>query len=112
MGMTVPAGETGNAEGQHRYRRCDRPFEEEALQDRDVALGFATAGLPAVALGARETARLRQGSGGQPSPESRAKAGGEEGIRTPGSLSTSTVFKTAALNHSATSPAFWLRPSL
>ena len=36
--------------------------------------------------------------------ESRAKAGGEEGIRTPGSLSTSTVFKTAALNHSATSP--------
>ena len=34
----------------------------------------------------------------------RAKAGGEEGIRTPGSLSTSTVFKTAALNHSATSP--------
>ena len=29
---------------------------------------------------------------------------GEEGIRTPGSLSTSTVFKTAALNHSATSP--------
>jgi hypothetical protein len=31
---------------------------------------------------------------------------GEEGIRTPGSLSTSTVFKTAALNHSATSP-YW-----
>src|SRR5262245_4418810 len=34
----------------------------------------------------------------------RAKSGGEEGIRTPGSLSASTVFKTAALNHSATSP--------
>src|SRR5688572_17511544 len=31
-------------------------------------------------------------------------SGGEEGIRTPGSLPTSTVFKTAALNHSATSP--------
>src|ERR1044071_1748443 len=33
-----------------------------------------------------------------------AKVGGEEGIRTPGSLPASTVFKTAALNHSATSP--------
>ena len=33
------------------------------------------------------------------------RTGGEEGIRTPGGLSTSTVFKTAALNHSATSPA-------
>ena len=32
--------------------------------------------------------------------------GGERGIRTPGSLSTSTVFKTAALNHSAISPSF------
>ena len=32
------------------------------------------------------------------------KAGGEEGIRTPGSLSASTVFKTAALNHSAIPP--------
>src|SRR5688572_18941523 len=31
--------------------------------------------------------------------------GGEGGIRTPGPLSRSTVFKTAALNHSATSPA-------
>src|SRR5688572_25037967 len=30
--------------------------------------------------------------------------GGEEGIRTPGTLPGSTVFKTAALNHSATSP--------
>ena len=35
----------------------------------------------------------------------RAKAGGERGIRTPGPLSRSTVFKTAALNHSAISPA-------
>src|SRR5262245_9078853 len=34
----------------------------------------------------------------------RDAVGGEEGIRTPGSLSASTVFKTAALNHSATSP--------
>ena len=33
-----------------------------------------------------------------------AMVGGEEGIRTPGSLPASTVFKTAALNHSATSP--------
>ena len=43
----------------------------------------------------------------QPKPRAKralAKVGGEEGIRTPGGLSTSTVFKTAALNHSATSP--------
>ncbi len=32
------------------------------------------------------------------------EVGGERGIRTPGSLSTSTVFKTAALNRSAISP--------
>ena len=54
------------------------------------------------------------GTGSYPAPPendawtqetTRAEAdGGEEGIRTPGSLSTSTVFKTAALNHSATSP--------
>ena len=30
--------------------------------------------------------------------------GGERGIRTPGTLPGSTVFKTAALNHSAISP--------
>ena len=30
--------------------------------------------------------------------------GGETGIRTPGTLSRSTVFKTAAFDHSATSP--------
>jgi hypothetical protein len=41
-----------------------------------------------------------------------AKVGGEEGIRTPGSLSTSTVFKTAALNHSATSPELTLNVRL
>ena len=35
------------------------------------------------------------------------KVGGEEGIRTPGSLPASTVFKTAALNHSAPSPRRW-----
>src|SRR6266566_1147385 len=42
------------------------------------------AGLPAVAL---------------------AKAGGEGGIRTHGGLAPTAVFKTAALNHSATSPS-------
>ncbi len=31
-------------------------------------------------------------------------SGGETGIRTPGTLSRSTVFKTAAFDHSATSP--------
>ena len=39
-------------------------------------------GLPAEALD-REEARLRQGYGGQPSRDSRAKVGAEEGIRTP-----------------------------
>src|SRR5687768_15554258 len=42
--------------------------------------------------------------GGQPSPELRAKAGGGRGIRTPGTVSRSTVFKTAALNRSAIPP--------
>jgi hypothetical protein len=32
--------------------------------------------------------------------------GGEEGIRTPGAREGSTVFKTAAIDHSATSPVF------
>ena len=32
---------------------------------------------------------------------------GEGGIRTPGGLASSTVFKTAAFNHSATSPAMF-----
>ena len=31
-------------------------------------------------------------------------AGGEGGIRTPGTLSGTPVFKTGAINHSATSP--------
>ena len=31
--------------------------------------------------------------------------GGEGGIRTPGGLASSTVFKTAAIDHSATSPS-------
>ena len=31
-------------------------------------------------------------------------SGGEEGIRTPGTVEGSTVFKTAAIDHSATSP--------
>src|SRR5688500_17191663 len=34
------------------------------------------------------------------------KVGGEEGIRTPGAREGSTVFKTAAIDHSATSPVF------
>ena len=33
-------------------------------------------------------------------------SGGEEGIRTPGTREGSTVFKTAAIDHSATSPRF------
>ncbi len=37
--------------------------------------------------------------------DSASEIGGERGIRTPGTLSDSTVFKTAALNHSAISPA-------
>src|SRR4030095_5716896 len=36
--------------------------------------------------------------------QSGAKDGGERGIRTPGPVSEPTVFKTAALNHSAISP--------
>ena len=38
------------------------------------------------------------------SQESAHLKGGWGGIRTPGSLSTTAVFKTAALNHSATHP--------
>src|SRR5689334_79286 len=38
-------------------------------------------------------------------PENGAQAGGEGGIRTHGGVSPTTVFKTVALNHSATSPA-------
>jgi hypothetical protein len=38
-------------------------------------------------------------------------AGGEGGIRTPGTLSGTPVFKTGAINHSATSPGDAL-PSL
>ena len=36
--------------------------------------------------------------------------GGEGGIRTPGTLSGTPVFKTGAINHSATSPAGFRRP--
>jgi hypothetical protein len=32
--------------------------------------------------------------------------GGEGGIRTPGTLSGTPVFKTGAINHSATSPVY------
>ena len=34
------------------------------------------------------------------------KSGGEGGIRTPGTLSGTPVFKTGAINHSATSPGY------
>ena len=75
-------GEAGFARSLARVVRL-RCF---AASVRQPSRGPWLAGLPAVA-------RRR-----------RAKAGGEEGIRTPGSLSASTVFKTAALNHSAISP--------
>ena len=39
------------------------------------------------------------------------KDGGEGGIRTPDTLSGTAVFKTAAINHSATSPCFSLSRS-
>ena len=39
-------------------------------------------------------------------------SGGEGGIRTPGTLSGTPVFKTGAINHSATSPLLILRPRL
>ena len=38
------------------------------------------------------------------SGEFKLKNGGEEGIRTPDTLSGMPVFKTGAINHSATSP--------
>ena len=37
-------------------------------------------------------------------PRPRASSGGGGGIRTPGALSGTVVFKTTALNHSATPP--------
>src|ERR1700744_3786395 len=51
-------------------------------------------------------AHLRYTSARQPShfASLRAKAGGEGGIRTPVRLSPEAVFKTAAIDHSATSP--------
>src|SRR6185295_10550615 len=60
--------------------------------------------------------RLRLGPGGredqcggeerqsQPSSGTGAKVGGGRGIRTPDTLSGTTVFKTAAINHSAIPP--------
>ena len=36
------------------------------------------------------------------------KNGGGRGIRTPGTLSSTTVFKTGAFNHSAIPPCFYL----
>jgi hypothetical protein len=40
------------------------------------------------------------------------KIGGGGGIRTPGELAPPTVFKTAAIDHSATPPQVWRRASL
>src|SRR5271156_82785 len=48
-------------------------------------------------------AHLRGNRGGGNSLQSRLR-GGEEGIRTPDTLSGMPVFKTGAINHSATSP--------
>ena len=55
------------------------------------------------------TARRRGAPARQPSLSAslRAKAGGEGGIRTPVPLARKAVFKTAAIDHSATSPS-WL----
>ena len=44
-----------------------------------------------------------------PSEARRAKDGGEGGIRTPGTVAGPAVFKTAAIDHSATSP--WTPPN-
>ena len=70
-------------------------------------------------MGSEGFVRLRQGYGGisscQPTPSrrssrwnsTRAKAdGGGRGIRTPGTLPGTVVFKTTAIDHSAIPPAF------
>jgi hypothetical protein len=44
-----------------------------------------------------------------PTPDARRASGGGGGIRTHGSLSTTPVFKTGALNRSATPPRAWRR---
>ena len=41
----------------------------------------------------------------EPGTETDIQKSGELGIRTPGGCNTSTVFKTAAIDHSANSPA-------
>ena len=69
--------------------------QERSLRSRATADSLRRrpkAGLPAVARG------------GAPAIRTRAKAGGEGGIRTPGRVSRTPVFKTGAINHSATSP--------
>ena len=43
---------------------------------------------------------------GKPFGPTAVKAGGEGGIRTHGAVARTLVFKTSALNHSATSPVF------
>ena len=52
--------------------------------------------------------RMRDELMGVPSKRTKnralGKSGGEGGIRTPGTLSGTPVFKTGAINHSATSP--------
>ena len=95
-------------------RACDFYREDSA---RATSRGSTTANgtaIPAASAG-RSQVRLRGPKlRRQPSPVSarlptvahrrRAKAGGEGGIRTPDTLSGTAVFKTAAINHSATSP--------
>src|SRR5262245_42495245 len=49
-------------------------------------------------------ARLRQGYGGQPSAKTRAKVGGERGIRTLGRVSPTHAFQACSFNHSDISP--------
>src|SRR5262249_25643176 len=63
-----------------------------AISDQPVRFAFAP-GADARCLKTSRAADLAEG-----------EIGGERGIRTPGPLSKPTVFKTAALNHSAISP--------
>ena len=80
-------------------REARRQWQEMKLESNDGwqdQPSFAFSRLSRLAIRSRERS------------ERLAKDGGEEGIRTPGSLPTSAVFKTAALNHSATSP--WMDP--
>jgi hypothetical protein len=94
----------GRARLRHRadYRRLGRRNKEEVhalLRATPFACGCARCrlgslrgGLPPVARRAGALARRR------------AKGGGEGGIRTPGTVTRAVVFKTTAIDRSATSP--------